>query len=132
MTSLPNGDLLAGGHGFTLPSGVNANGIARWNDVTWSALGSGTDGFVTALTAVPNGDVMVGGTFATAGGLAAAWLARLTTTCPATAVVNGAGCTGAGGPNLRRVGNDGEGRGSGRTKRRFAASVFNRVAVGWS
>ncbi|MBL8754049.1 MAG: hypothetical protein JNK15_12185 [Planctomycetes bacterium] len=77
----PNGDLLVGGT-FTTAGGVNANRIARWNGTNWSALGSGVaDGantYVTvhAIASMPNGDVVLGGDFTTAGGLAASRIAR--------------------------------------------------------
>ncbi|MBX9736402.1 MAG: immunoglobulin domain-containing protein, partial [Phycisphaerales bacterium] len=43
---------------------------------TWSALGSGTSGNVRALAVLPGGDVIVGGDFTTAGGVAANRIAR--------------------------------------------------------
>jgi enterochelin esterase-like enzyme len=42
----------------------------------WSALGSGTDGSVFAIVNLPGGDVIVGGEFTTAGGVAANNIAR--------------------------------------------------------
>ncbi len=44
---------------------VTVNRIARWNGTSWSALGSGMNGQVTAL-AVSGGDLYVGGAFTTA------------------------------------------------------------------
>src|SRR5262245_51072257 len=75
LTTLPNGDLVAGG-AFTTAGGVSANGIARWNGTTWSSLGSGVGyshgtGGVRALTTLPNGDLVAGGAFTTAGGVSA-------------------------------------------------------------
>jgi uncharacterized protein (DUF849 family) len=57
---------------------VPANRIARYNPTTntWSALGSGTNNSVTALAVLPGGDVIVGGFFTTAGGVAASNIAR--------------------------------------------------------
>ena len=43
------GNLYAGG-GFTTAGGVAANHIAKWNGTTWSALGSGTSGFMGRLS----------------------------------------------------------------------------------
>ena len=72
---LPNGNLIAGGKFFSA-GGQTCYGIARWDGVAWSALGSGmdTDVFhhnpvanVYALTVLPNGDVVAGGDFTTAG-----------------------------------------------------------------
>lgn len=56
---------------FTNAGGVSANNIARWNGTSWSALGSGIPGVVSAI-AVRGSDVFVGGTFTmnTAGGTA--------------------------------------------------------------
>ena len=67
-----NDDLIAGGN-FTTAGGVNCNYIARWNGTAWQALGSGIDSYfaeVDALT-VDNGTgtLVVGGAFATAGGV---------------------------------------------------------------
>jgi hypothetical protein len=99
---LPNGDLLAGGK-FTMAGSVSANNIARWDGTAWSAVGAGltlgaaSDSQVRALAALPNGDVAVGGYFRAADGRVAQHFARITTTCPATAVTDGIGCTGSGG-----------------------------------
>lgn len=82
---LPNGELLAGG---PYP------GIVRWNGATWSAVGSLVNGQVTALADSPSGEVWVGGTFDLASGVVSSGVARLVTTCPATAQSSGAGCAG--------------------------------------
>jgi hypothetical protein len=55
---------------------VPANHIARWNGTSWSAFGSGTNGDVRAVLALANGDVVTGGFFTTAGGVAANFVAR--------------------------------------------------------
>ncbi len=47
-------ELYAGGN-FTSAGGVTANRIAKWNGKSWSALGSGTNGFGDALTLHDNG-----------------------------------------------------------------------------
>jgi hypothetical protein len=99
LTTLPNGDLLASGN-FTTAGGVSANGLARWNGASWSALSSGRNQGASAFAVRPNGDVMAGGTFTIVNGAVSAYLAQLTTTCPATAVAAGTGCTGSGGPNV--------------------------------
>src|SRR5207244_2479119 len=52
-------DLYAGGS-FTNAGGVAATNIAKWNGSTWSALGSGMNGFVSAL-AVSGTDLYAGG-----------------------------------------------------------------------
>jgi len=82
MTIMPNGDLVAGGD-FTTAGGVSAKGIARWDGMSWSALGSGVAGVpypssfnVLALMPLPNGDLVVGGRFGTAGGLSVNNIAR--------------------------------------------------------
>jgi hypothetical protein len=66
---------VAGGF-FTAAGGVAANNIARWNGSTWSAVGSGMDNTVSALTVLPNGDLVAGGFFTTAGAVAASRIAR--------------------------------------------------------
>ena len=55
---------------------------------------------VGAFTTLPNGDLAVGGNFTTAGSVSAAYIARLTTSCPATSASYGAGGTGSGGLNV--------------------------------
>jgi len=79
LTTLPNGDLFAGG--LFLTSGSTAvNYMARWNGVTWNAmtseLPSGPAGPVSALKTLANGDVVVGGAFTTAGGVIVNNIAR--------------------------------------------------------
>lgn len=70
----PNGDLLVGG-AFTYASGILTRGIAAWNGTAWSPLGPGfqplgigSNGRVTTLVQLPNGDVIAGGNFASGGG----------------------------------------------------------------
>jgi hypothetical protein len=77
LITMPNGDLIAGGN-FVSAGGVTANGIARWNGASWSALGSGmgASADVRALAILPNGDLIAGGLFTTAGGGAANRIAR--------------------------------------------------------
>src|SRR5437773_6019989 len=74
-------DVYAGGQ-FTMAGGSAANYIAKWNGSSWTALGSGLGGgsmesppSVAAL-AVSGSDVYVGGTFTTAGGASANYMAR--------------------------------------------------------
>lgn len=74
------GRLYAAG-AFTTVGGIAANRIARYDPATntWSALGTGITGglqTVFALAIAPNGDLYVGGTFTTAGGVAAANIAK--------------------------------------------------------
>lgn len=54
---LPNGDLIAGGN-FSAAGGVPAAGIARWDGLTWSPLGSGLPGVVQDVRSMPNGDLI--------------------------------------------------------------------------
>ncbi|HZN37307.1 MAG TPA: hypothetical protein VFD82_00815, partial [Planctomycetota bacterium] len=76
---LPNGDLVAGGW-FTAAGGVSASRIARWDGAFWSSLGAGIGGSVysqvEAMRVLPNGDLLVAGDFASAGGVSAANVAR--------------------------------------------------------
>jgi hypothetical protein len=78
---LPGGDVIASGSFFSA-GGVAAGNIARYNPGTnvWSAMGSGLSGSITwpvnALAVLPGGDVIVGGDFSTAGGVAANNIAR--------------------------------------------------------
>ncbi|MEM9243028.1 MAG: hypothetical protein AAGA27_03085 [Pseudomonadota bacterium] len=59
--------LYAGGI-FTTAGGNDANNIAKWDGSTWSALGDGINGLVTALTTDSNDMLYAGGQFTTAGG----------------------------------------------------------------
>lgn len=98
LLTAANGDLVIGG-GFTQYNNQPLQGLARWNGTTWSGLGPGAT-FAQDLTLAPDGDigvVGVGSGFLPPGGIQAAGVARLSTTCPATVVPLGAGCTGAGG-----------------------------------
>jgi hypothetical protein len=75
--------LYAGGY-FDTAGGVAANGIAKWNGSSWSALGSGLSSphgasSVEALTVFDDGSgpaLYVGGLFSTAGGGAANYMAK--------------------------------------------------------
>jgi hypothetical protein len=51
-----DGAALYAGGAFTTAGGVPANNIARWNGLTWSALGSGMNDPVSALTAFDDGN----------------------------------------------------------------------------
>ena len=64
---LANGEIVAGGL-FRVADGEVTNNVARWDGVTWHALGSGTNGTVTCLARLPNGDLVAGGSFTFAGG----------------------------------------------------------------
>ncbi|MCU0862849.1 MAG: WD40 repeat domain-containing protein [Planctomycetes bacterium] len=76
---LPNGDLVAGGR-FAMAGNVAALNIARWNGTTWFPLGSGvTDTLgatVSAIAVRSNGELIAGGNFTSAGGVAANRIAR--------------------------------------------------------
>jgi hypothetical protein len=77
-----NGSLIAGGR-FQSMNGIPANCIAQWNGSSWSALGGGVSppsgssaSDVLALALLPNGDVVAGGGFGSAGSVPARNLAR--------------------------------------------------------
>lgn len=73
------GDLVAAGE-FGLIDGIPANRIARWNGAGWTALGSGLTWPGRAPSAnalaVYQGDLVVSGSFSTAGGQPAWHIAR--------------------------------------------------------
>jgi hypothetical protein len=75
----PNGDLYAGGS-FRQAGGIAANFVAKWNGTAWTSLGSGTangtSAFIESILLAPNGDLYVGGGFASAGGVAASRIAK--------------------------------------------------------
>lgn len=74
----PTTPRLAVGGAFSLVGEVSVNHIASYDPATgqWSALGSGMNNAVRALTTLPNGDLVAGGDFTTAGGVAANRIAR--------------------------------------------------------
>ena len=68
------GQPLRGGD-FTTAGGVAANHIAKWDGSAWSALGSGMNGNVLALTLDSSGNLYAGGDFTIAGGKPSAYAA---------------------------------------------------------
>jgi hypothetical protein len=98
LLPLPNGDLLVSS---ASPVGSGwATRLDRWNGSAWSSIGPGCDELVRGLLARPNGDIIAHGSFLNAGGVPSARVARLSPTCPASAVSYGAGCAGSGGLNV--------------------------------
>jgi hypothetical protein len=92
------GDVVIAGGGFSSAGGVAAANIARYDPVTnaWTALGAGTNGvagIVYAVVARSATELVVGGTFTTAGGNAALRLARFNITTNTWSAV-GAGASG--------------------------------------
>lgn len=81
LTTLANGDILAGGS-FTTAGGSTCNGVARWDGSSWSSLGSGLDPLLPfgssagAVIEMPNGDIVVAGSFPGASGVTAPNIAR--------------------------------------------------------
>ena len=73
--------LYAGGE-FTTAGGVPAEYIAAWNGSEWSALGSGMDLFVQALTPDGSGHLFVGGAFFLAGTNVSPFIAEFVTGTP--------------------------------------------------
>jgi hypothetical protein len=76
-----SGQRLVVGGRFTSAGGLPCNRIAQWNPATqaWSALGNGIPdpiGEVDAIVELANGDLLVGGTFTTAGVTPVANVAR--------------------------------------------------------
>ena len=71
--------LYVGGN-FTTAGGATANRVARWDGAAWHSLGNGTTngvgGTVSAILPVSPTEVYVGGTFTTAGVVAANRIAR--------------------------------------------------------
>lgn len=88
LATLPDGagrtNVIAAGS-FPAMGDVPARYIARWNGSDWFTLGQGTDRTVVALTVAPDGtggsDLVVGGTFTSAGGLPAVRIARFGSPC---------------------------------------------------
>lgn len=79
VASAPNGDLLVGGS-ITSVNSLAVGRIARFNGTTWFDLGGGVSGgtptSVRVILPLPNGDIIAGGRFTTAGAAPAANIAR--------------------------------------------------------
>lgn len=80
LAELPNGDLIAGGD-FSASGATGTSRVATWNGTSWRPLGTGLAGPASrtsarALLALPNGDLLAGGSFTMAGGNVANSLAR--------------------------------------------------------
>jgi hypothetical protein len=60
LTRMPNGDLVVGGQ-FT-GVGISNGGLARYDGMSWLPITPALPGSVTALLALPNGDLLVGHT----------------------------------------------------------------------
>ncbi|MBX3379917.1 MAG: hypothetical protein KF805_07465 [Phycisphaeraceae bacterium] len=73
-----NGDLLAGGT-FAFAGNTRANGIANWNNQSWSPLGTGIGGsfpYISALCEGPANDVFAAGSFDSVDGQSMRYVAR--------------------------------------------------------
>jgi len=83
LAVLPGGELVAVGN-FLAAGPLPTGGVARWNGSAWSTLGSGgigssgmnVGGIGLAAVTLPNGDLVVGGSFSSIGGVAANNVAR--------------------------------------------------------
>jgi len=78
---LGGGPALYAGGSFTAAGGIRANHVARWNGVSWSPLGEGTNSNVHALVVLDEcrgagPELYEGGSFTMAGGAAASRVAR--------------------------------------------------------
>jgi hypothetical protein len=85
LAEMPNGDLVAAG-AFGLAGATPVNNIARWNGTEWSAMESGVDAagmatVIRTMAILPNGDLVIGGDFLTAGGESSARFARWVDDC---------------------------------------------------
>ncbi|MFO1076772.1 MAG: hypothetical protein U1E73_03495 [Planctomycetota bacterium] len=82
LLRLPNGDLLAGGDFDSSGAVGSLNGLARWDGASWTTFAAGVThtglfaGSVSSIIRLRNGDIVVGGYFDHAGGVAAANIAR--------------------------------------------------------
>ena len=64
------------GGAFTAVGTVLASNVARWNGTTWSALGTGVNGFISTLAIGKNGELYAGGSFSQAGRVPARNMAK--------------------------------------------------------
>jgi len=77
------GELVAAGR-FTAAGAVPANSVARWDGTSWLPLGAGVGGYVSGFGGLPyasalaayRGELIVGGSFTTAGDQVSAYWAR--------------------------------------------------------
>ena len=76
-----SGNLYAGGD-FKIAGAELVNYIAKWDGMSWSALGSGMNNYVYALAVDGSGYLYAGGGFTTAGGKAAPYIARCNIPAP--------------------------------------------------
>lgn len=97
LAQLPNGELVTCGAPVSF-GGAPASCLHRLRASGWESWGSLTAGNGTCVVATPRGEVLVGGTFETAGAVVCYGHARSSPTCPASNVVVGAGCSGGAGP----------------------------------
>ncbi|HEX6811868.1 MAG TPA: hypothetical protein VF384_09630 [Planctomycetota bacterium] len=101
---LPGGDLAVGGV-FTTAAGSTARCLGRWNGAGWAPmpdLSSGSQGATSPVTMLEmfGTELVVGGGFTAVGNVGGGYFARLATSCPASVIAFGSGCTGSGGPNV--------------------------------
>lgn len=73
----PQPELIVAAGSMVLADNVPVRGIAGYDPVAnvWHSFGSGVDGTVQALLVLPTGELLVGGTFTSAGGLPVGYLA---------------------------------------------------------
>lgn len=79
LAVLPNGELLAVGK-FAIAGGLPAKCMARWDGTNWNAVGGGVGGVtnpaIYAVAVLQNGNIVVGGSFLTAGSINATCIAQ--------------------------------------------------------
>ncbi len=73
LAELPGGDVVAAG---TFYFGGQQHELARFDGASWTAIPAQTNGDVLAVSALPNGDLVVGGRFSSINGVAANLVAR--------------------------------------------------------
>lgn len=129
---LPNDELLVGTNSSSLPS---ATRLHRWNGTAWTVLGDAVGGGIDELRWQLDGSVSACGGYRQLFGVAASSFARLVTNCPASTVLAGSGCAGAGGPNslvatsLPWAGSSFTSRAAGLLPGSFAIEVLGLAAV---
>ena len=100
VLALPNGDVVATG---SLIGPSVTGSIVRWDGNAWTPVDGGTSisfngaNVVEEAAFTSTGELVAVGRFGALGQVATANIARAVSTCPATATVFGAGCTGSAG-----------------------------------
>ncbi|MFY9343792.1 MAG: hypothetical protein WAT39_14985, partial [Planctomycetota bacterium] len=97
FAELPNGELIAVGNSTTLGGG-GTSCLYRLRPTGWQTWGDITGGGARGVLVTRWNDLLVCGSFQSAGGIAAVGFAHAVPACPAATTITGLGCAGSAGP----------------------------------